>query len=129
MDKYTISTDYSVYIYTKYSVLSESTYFLGLSPATEYQFYITATNGAGSLTSNASVNSTLFDVPEGISPPSISIATAVSLNVVWQMPTSPNGDIINYKLLIDQVEVFQGLQLQTTVTGRYLIIIFNFVLI
>ncbi|KAI6647890.1 Usherin-like [Oopsacas minuta] len=89
----------------------------GLQPATEYQFSIQATNSLGSITSDVTINSTLHDVPEGISPPSVSIVTAVSLLVVWQIPELPNGDIINYKLLIDQNEVFEGLQLQTNVTG------------
>ena len=92
-------------------------YFLGLQPATEYQFSVRATNNIGSITSDVTTNSTLHDVPEEISPPSISVVTAFSLTVVWQPPETPNGDIINYKLLINQSEVFSGLQLQTTVTG------------
>ena len=90
---------------------------IGLQPATEYQFSVRATNNVDAITSGVTANSTLHDVPEGISPPSVSIVTAFSLTVVWQPPETPNGDVIRYKLLVNQFEEFSGLQLETTVTG------------
>ena len=84
----------------------------------QYQFSVRATNRIGSVTSAFTLNSTLTDVPEGISPPSISTLTAFGFTVTWQAPTLPNGDVIEYRLLLGQIQVFTGLQLQTTILSK-----------
>ena len=86
----------------------------GLSPNTVYSYRVTAHNIAGSVSSNESSVLTLEDVPDQILPPNVSVVSARSLNVSWQEPLQPNGNILNYTLLLDSDPVFSGLQLQYT---------------
>lgn len=86
----------------------------GLSPNTVYSYRVTAHNIAGSVSSNASSVLTLEDVPDQILPPIVTVLSARSLNVSWQEPLQPNGNILNYTLLLDRDPAFSGLQFQYT---------------
>ena len=89
----------------------------GLSPNTVYSYRVAATNIAGSVNSNASSVLTLEDVPDQILPPNVSIVSPHSLNVSWREPLRPNGNILNYTILLNAGAVFVGLQLEHTLTG------------
>ena len=83
-----------------------------LAPYTSYSFVLTACNSAGCGTSNATTAQTLEAPPEGLDPPTANSLSATSVEIVWNPPSVPNGNITSYVLLRDDMVVFEGLQLQ-----------------
>lgn len=78
----------------------------GLLPYTRYSYYITATNGGGTTASPANetvIVQTSEAAPRGMQAPVVSHAGSTSMHVQWLVPTSPNGNITQYRLFGRQV--------------------------
>lgn len=88
-----------------------------LIPNTVYQFKIIAYNMAGSVSSSFTSIQTPEGVPDLIIPPNVTVINSTSLYVQWEEPQQPNGNILNYTLLLDRAPVFTGLILQYTLTN------------
>ena len=77
---------------TQYEGLSLGYRVSGLTPYTRYVFTVSACTTAGCL--NTSVTAvTLEAPPTGQLPPHVSASSANTLNVTWQPPTHPNGNL------------------------------------
>ena len=72
--------------------------------------------GPGSY-SDQSIIMTSEDTPSGIAPPTLTPLTATSIRATWQPPLMPNGNITEYRLLVNGMIVFTGLQFTFTVTN------------
>nr|XP_047132108.1 usherin isoform X3 [Hydra vulgaris] len=78
-----------------------------LSPATLYLFKIEVFTGGGSTESNQINVTTLPSVPEMFSPPIIE-TSPTSFNISWRPPIKPNGEIIFYKVELNDVLYYTG---------------------
>ena len=80
-----------------------------------------ACTGVGCSNSSDSRNTTLPDKPEGLAPPSVVPLTPTSLEITWEEPEKPNGDIIRYELqqLTDDrnITLFQGIDFSHQLMG------------
>lgn len=65
--------------------------------------------GAGSY-SEQSVIMTSEDTPSGIMPPNLTPLNATSVRATWQSPLMPNGNITEYRLIVNGAVAFIGLQ-------------------
>ena len=85
----------------------------GLLPSTSYIFLIEACTSAGCSNSSESSNTTLPDKPVGLAPPSVIPLTPTSLEIIWEEPADPNGDIIRYELQQvvgdENIIIFEGI--------------------
>ena len=72
--------------------------------------------GPGSY-SNRAIIMTSEDTPSGIMPPTLTPLTATSIRATWQPPLMPNGNITEYRLIVNGTIVFTGLQFTFVVTG------------
>ncbi|KAK3721655.1 hypothetical protein QZH41_003679 [Actinostola sp. cb2023] len=70
----------------------------GLNPSTKYRFWITLDNNAGNATSKPVLERTLDGVPEGFGTPSLFDKSSTEIRVSWNPPTTPNGQIVIYKI-------------------------------
>jgi len=74
---------------------------VGLRPFTQYSYYVVATNGAGSTSSNASGMTfvrTFEAPPVDMAPPTVTPVGDARLNISWAAPSLPNGIILYYTL-------------------------------
>ncbi len=55
--------------------------------------------------------------PEGLAPPVLVVINDMTLRVVWQPPTSPNGQVTGYYIYLDGEEIDTGM----TTPGSYLL--------
>ena len=76
-----------------------------LEANTVYNFQLLVFNAGGFAASEVVAAETLEDIPDGIVAPMVSMVTATSLTVFWRPPSRPNGDIILYILLENDVVV------------------------
>ena len=104
-------TEYHLYVdgELRFSGLETSATINGLSPSTSYTFLLEACTRVGCSNSSESRNTTLPDKPDGLAPPSVTPLTPTSLEITWEEPTEPNGDIIRYEL--QQLEGDQNITL------------------
>ncbi|PIK62300.1 putative usherin [Apostichopus japonicus] len=82
-----------------------------LSPYTTYEYAVSVHNTAGSATSQL-VNATTNEaIPSGVQPPSWSVPSGVldRIQLTWNEPIKPNGQIRTYILSRDGIEIFRGL--------------------
>ena len=95
-----IITQYRLYIDNnlQFSGLSTTTTVINLLPSTMYTFIIEACTSVGCSNSSETSNTTLPDKPDGLNPPSVIPLTPTSLEITWEEPAIPNGEIINYEL-------------------------------
>ena len=77
----------------------------GLQPDTSYSFFIEAFNSAGSTRSAEIMGRTLEGVPSGIAPPILTAVSASSVRAMWTTPTTPNGVITRYELVMVTFEL------------------------
>ena len=84
--------------------------------------------GPGSY-SDQSVIMTSEDTPSGIMPPTLTPLTATSVRATWQSPLMPNGNITEYRLIVNGTIVFTGLQFTFDVTSLIPFAIYEFQLI
>ncbi|GFO50464.1 usherin, partial [Plakobranchus ocellatus] len=89
----------------------------GLSAFTSYAYSITACTGGGCTTSALAVITTLEAPPLIVSPPIITAIDSSSVSVTWIPPQISNGEVTQYVLNMDGVQVYSGLAASFTVTG------------
>ena len=87
-----------------------------LVAATLYSYAVEAVNGGGSVTSSPSFISTTPDLAEDIDPPNFDVLGPTSIRITWSPPGTPNGEIIQYILFMDDVPVFTGLGFEYNAT-------------
>lgn len=81
----------------------------GLQPGSTYAYSVQAsTQGGGTTESSLTVAATNPDAPGGLLPPTIVPISSTNVTVTWQPPASPNGVIVGYQVLVDNVIVFNG---------------------
>ena len=69
-----------------------------LTPFTEYTFYYEVVNQAGSAGSTQVTNRTDPAPPDGFLPPQLTILGVTAIEVRWQPPLAPNGDVEEYRI-------------------------------
>ncbi|XP_071790086.1 usherin-like isoform X2 [Asterias amurensis] len=74
-----------------------------LMPNTLYEFRVLISNGAYNVSSNLAYAETKDGSPGGFLAPSIYILSPSALQVSWQEPSQPNGDILRYSVYLDDV--------------------------
>ena len=94
---------------------------VGLEPFTQYSYVIEACTQAGCTNSSSVANTTLEDIPVGVSSPVVTELQARSMLVSWEPPTAPNGIITAYVLTllgtVNDTELFRGLDLSLALDG------------
>ena len=106
---YTLSLGNGTVLFNGTSLTAQVT---GLSPFTNYSFFVTACNGAGCTQTSLTTQATDEAVPEGVSNPGVRDLSTTSVEITWSQPTSPNGIITNYTIRRDGDVIFQGLQFE-----------------
>lgn len=110
-----------------------------LAPATQYSYFLEATNVVGTTRSSSISAQTLEGIPNGLSPPVLTAVDSSSVSASWSAPAVPNGDVSRYELLLSQPVdgegtpnpgeiVFTGLALEVTITGLTPFTVYSFVL-
>ena len=90
----------------------------GLSPDTVYSYTLQAFTSAGGGDETSPVDvATPRDTPEEVSPPLTTPIDSMTIRVTWTAPGQANGVIQRYVLLLDSVEVFDGLAFEFTVSN------------
>lgn len=116
-------TEYRLYVdgLLSFSGLETSATIDDLSPSMSYSFVLAACTREGCSNSSESSNTTLPDKPDGLAPPSVTPLTPTSLEIMWEEPTEPNGEIIRYELQqLDgdrNITLFGGTELFFTLSG------------
>lgn len=82
---------------------------IDLTPNTQYTYTVEAVNSAGSVVSPILVIQTQADLPSGVSPPTATVLSSTSIYIEWTEPESNNGEIMAYKLIVNDQEVVSGL--------------------
>ena len=84
-----------------YSGLNRTFNDTSLTPDTVYYYYIITYTESGNTRSldDGRVYRTFQDAPGGISPPSITNILPRNVTASWQLPSSPNGRVIEYRLI------------------------------
>ncbi|TNN67194.1 Usherin [Liparis tanakae] len=82
----------------------------GLEPFTTYEFRVRGWNGFGRGSSDATTVTTGEDAPWGVAPPRWSRLGERDdiIQLLWQTPARPNGDITHYVVLRDGQERYRG---------------------
>ncbi|EGD81509.1 laminin alpha 5 chain [Salpingoeca rosetta] len=88
-----------------------------LDPATSYEAQLIVSTSAGSTASAWTAFTTREALPTGLADPVLSDIQATSARVSWSPPSSPNGEITRYLLLVDGTTVFNGNTLETTLSS------------
>ena len=70
----------------------------GLTPDTVYAIRVEACTISGCATSTETVARTLQALPSGFSAPTLRVLGPTAIEVTWQPPTTPNGDIEVYEV-------------------------------
>ncbi|PAA46229.1 hypothetical protein BOX15_Mlig008391g4 [Macrostomum lignano] len=106
--------------WSEYSVVysGSSLEFLdtGLKAYTNYSYYVTAMNTAGSVTSANKTASTLQAPPEQVTPPTVQPSRLDAIYIQWSEPGKTNGPITIYSIKRQDesatalLEVYNGLQ-------------------
>ena len=89
-----------------------------VQPSQVYSYTVRAFTsiGAGSY-SEPSVIMTSEDTPSGLMPPNLTPLSSTSISATWQSPLMPNGNITEYRLIVNGTVVFTGLQFAFNVIG------------
>ena len=89
-----------------------------VQPSQVYSYTVRAFTsiGAGSY-SEPSVIMTSEDTPSGIMPPNLTPLSAISISATWQSPLMPNGNITEYRLIVNGTVVFTGQQFNFNIVG------------
>uniref|UniRef100_S4R7I1 Fibronectin type-III domain-containing protein n=1 Tax=Petromyzon marinus TaxID=7757 RepID=S4R7I1_PETMA len=91
--------------------LSESVTVSGLRPYSEHGFFVSACTGGGCANSSGVRARTLEAPPEGLRAPRLDVTNYRTVDVRWQKPDAPNGQILSYELWRDGTLVYSGLKL------------------
>nr|XP_032803561.1 usherin [Petromyzon marinus] len=91
--------------------LSENVTVSGLRPYSEHGFFVSACTGGGCANSSGVRARTLEAPPEGLRAPRLDVTNYRTVDVRWQKPDAPNGQILSYELWRDGTLVYSGLKL------------------
>lgn len=69
-----------------------------LRPFTAYSFQVVAENGAGNVTSIATVATTAQAPPSSFDPPSVVVLSSTEIMVAWDPPEELNGALLGYQV-------------------------------
>ena len=72
-----------------------------LKANSEYTFTYKAYTSAGGTTSEASTANTPESTPEGLARPNCTAKSSSEISLKWEAPTTPNGKIAHYEVIID----------------------------
>lgn len=81
----------------------------GLNPMTVYNYYVAATTQGGTTKSSTVSAQTPESSPEGIPIPTLNPRSANSIYAEWTSPSTPNGIITRYAIIVDGTEHSTGL--------------------
>ena len=81
---------------------------------TQYVYELEAFNSAGSVTSPTITIHTQPDLPSGVNPPITTVLNSTAIFVQWSEPAKTNGDIMEYRLVVNNVIMFSGLSFNHT---------------
>ena len=81
----------------------------GLLPITTYEFRVVIINGAGEGIGDYETVTTREDVPEDIQPIIVEQRTGTTISLLWNPPLTPNGQIREYLLYLDDELVYRDL--------------------
>ncbi|KAJ8045141.1 Usherin [Holothuria leucospilota] len=73
---------------------------VGLSPNTRYEYIIEASTSAGGTNSSVHIVYTPVSAPQGIPRPTLMVLSSTSILASWTEPTIPNGDIVQYGVIL-----------------------------
>ncbi|KAI6647642.1 usherin [Oopsacas minuta] len=76
-----------------------------LRPFTVYTVFVTAVNQYGNTTGDVALLTTLESVPEDLPAPTISDVQSRSVQLSWVPPSTPNGQLIQYIIIQNGVEI------------------------
>ena len=88
-----------------------------LEADTLYFYTVEVVNGGGSTESSPSYIRTVPDLADGIIPPQLDVRGPTEIQITWNAPTSPNGEISQYILYINDAPVFTGIAFTFTAMG------------
>lgn len=117
------ATDYEEILKNQYNADIREYNDTGLSPHTEYEYYLVAINNGFNVSSPEAKNRTLMGRPEGLLPPVAVPISSTEIRVTWSKPAKPNGEIQEYRLtrVSGQIKlrqvVYTGLNLTYTDRG------------
>ena len=84
-------------------VLLFSFHDFGLDAGYLYTYTVEAFNNVGSVKSEPPATATTDPAaPAGLDPPALSVSSSSSIMTEWEAPAKPNGQIVNYTLLVRQ---------------------------
>ncbi|KAI4904703.1 hypothetical protein NFI96_004043 [Prochilodus magdalenae] len=87
-----------------------------LTAYTDYSYAVTACTVAGCVTSQSTAVRTLEAAPAIVEPPVVSRVTAHSLHAAWTVPSTQNGEILEYVLQVNGEKVYHGKKWMVEVT-------------
>lgn len=71
---------------------------MNLQPFTSYSVFVEVCNQAGCASSTTVSNTTEQAIPQGVSPPTLTVLGPRQITVAWVPPTQPNGIITQYQI-------------------------------
>ena len=89
----------------------------GLVANTQYSYTIEAVNGGGSVVSIETIIRTPENIPDGLAPPNLFVINSTTIRVTWNPPTTPNGAILSYSVLYNNLNINVGISFEYIVTG------------
>ena len=100
----------------------------GLKAFTMYEYVVIACTAGGCATSAATYRRTLESAPYFVAAPTLTAIDATTIKASWTVPAVTNGQISSYRLLMNGVQVYSGLELTHTVQKLTPFIVYRFVL-
>ncbi|XP_078452070.1 usherin [Lampetra planeri] len=91
--------------------LRESVTVSGLRPYSEHGFFVSVCTGGGCANSSGVRARTLEAPPESLRAPRLDVTNYRTVEVRWQKPDAPNGQILSYEVWRDGALVYSGLKL------------------
>ena len=82
-----------------------------LRPFTRYEYQVRVSNSEDEIESDWVEVTTLQDIPSGIDAPILEAVSAFAVNAKWRNPSSPNGVITRYRLVlvISRIQLASGI--------------------
>jgi usherin len=84
---------------------------------TYYKYTITVCSGGGCTTSEPTIARTKESAPLKVTPPTLFAVNSRSLRITWQRPQITTGEISAYQLHMNDIVIYEGMDLQYVATG------------
>ncbi|XP_038667644.1 usherin isoform X2 [Scyliorhinus canicula] len=101
----------------------------GLLAYTVYSYAVIACTVGGCCTSEATKVRTLETAPASVNPPILQTISATQINATWMVSIIQTGKISEYRLLVNNEQIYSGLGLTTVVSGLKPYTRYSFILI